>query len=156
MESIIEQHDFHAVADEDLTFAVIFSKYRDQWVICRQRGKITWEVQGGHREQGEVISYTAARELHEESGANVFRIKPITNYSMVRNGVKSVGQLYYSEIYEIGDLPVGFEIEEVKLVDSFPEDMTYREIHELLYEIIQNHNLDDNTVWHNFELHNEK
>lgn len=50
-------------------------------------------------------------------------------------------------------MPEGYEIEEMKLVETFPENMTYGEIHKLLYEIIVSHNIDENTSWYNYEIH---
>ncbi|MGF7047553.1 hypothetical protein J2T13_002058 [Paenibacillus sp. DS2015] len=47
------------------------------------------------------------------------------------DGFRRYGQLFYSEIIELGDLTEGYEIEEVKLVESFPENMTYGEIHKV-------------------------
>lgn len=76
MEIRIRNHGLDSIADEHISFAVIFSRYLDQWIISRQEGKTTWEVQGGHRDENEVIRFTAARELYEESGARVFRITP--------------------------------------------------------------------------------
>lgn len=153
MENGIINHGLNSIIDEHISFAVIFSRYLDHWIISRQGCKTTWEVQGGHRDENEVIRYTAARELYEESGARVFRITPITNYSMVLDGMISYGQLYYSEVVELGDLPEGYEIEEVKLVETFPDNMTYGKMHKLLYEIIVNHNIDESTSWYNYEIH---
>ena len=61
--------------DDSLLFAaVIVSKYKGKWVLCKHRDRDTWEVPGGHREDNETILDTAKRELYEETGAKVYKI----------------------------------------------------------------------------------
>ena len=50
------------VADAFFKYAVIAARYQDQWVFCRHKARNTWEIPGGHREKGESIADTAARE----------------------------------------------------------------------------------------------
>lgn len=53
------------VTDDELKFAVIVSRYEGKWVFCKQKNRSTYEVPGGHREDGENIEATARRELYE-------------------------------------------------------------------------------------------
>ncbi|WP_195724456.1 NUDIX hydrolase [Paenibacillus monticola] len=154
MDEIVVIHGLNNVPDNDLEFAVIFARYKNQWIISRQQYKNTWEVQGGHRELGENIEFTGARELYEESGAKQFRITPITDYSMIIHGGRSFGRLFYADVYVISELPGGHEIEEVRLVDTFPENMTYVQVHELLFMTIKDNNKDENKRWYTYEIHN--
>ena len=62
------------VEDALLRFAVIISKADAKWVFCKHKERDTYEVPGGHRENGESILETAERELHEETGAVDFGI----------------------------------------------------------------------------------
>lgn len=55
MENGIINHGLNSIADEHISFAVIFSRYLDHWIISRQGDKASWEVQGGHRDENEVI-----------------------------------------------------------------------------------------------------
>ncbi len=65
-----------------LKFAVIIAKAKGKWVFCKHRERNTYEIPGGHREQGEDILTTAKRELREETGAVDFAIQPVCVYSV--------------------------------------------------------------------------
>ena len=73
---------YENIADELLKFAVIFAKTQNKYVFCKHRDRDSWEVPGGHRENGENIMETAKRELYEETGALKFDIEPICIYSV--------------------------------------------------------------------------
>ena len=54
---------YDSIDDSMLKFAVIIAKHNGKRVICKHRERSTWDVSGGHREQGEDILETAKREL---------------------------------------------------------------------------------------------
>jgi len=122
-----------------LRFAVIVSKYRDKWVVVKNKKRTTWEIPGGTIEVGEKVQETAKRELFEETGAKNFTLIPVCIYSVIRdNEEESFGGLYYSEIKEMGELP-NFEIEEIKFVDELPDNLTYPDIQPHLFKrVIEN------------------
>lgn len=74
---------YDSIDDSMLKFAVIIAKHNGKWVFCKHRERSTWEVPGGHREQGEDILETAKRELYEETGAINFEINPISLFRIV-------------------------------------------------------------------------
>lgn len=117
-------YEFDKVDDNRLKFAVIVSRHNGQWVFARHKDRNTWEIPGGHREENEKIISSAKRELYEETGAIDFDIKPICIYAVQRGEIETFGALFYSEIYEMGDLPE-LEIEEVKFFDEIPDNLTY-------------------------------
>lgn len=121
------------ILDDKLTFAVISSITKGKYVYVRHKERQTWEIPGGRREPGETIDETAARELVEETGAKQFIIKPVCECSFVINGNLRHGRLYYSEILELGELP-DLEIEEIKLFESIPTNLTYPEIQPVLHQ----------------------
>lgn len=45
---------YENIADEMLKFAVIFAKTQNKYVFCKHKDRDTWEVPGGHRENGET------------------------------------------------------------------------------------------------------
>lgn len=127
--------------EELLKFAVIVSRFQDQWVFVKHRKRDTLEIPGGKRELGESILACAKRELYEETGADIYELEPVCVYSVKRDGEdESFGMLYIAQIEQISMLPES-EIEHVELLDELPkENWTYPEIQPLLCEyIIQNH-----------------
>ncbi|MCH7321597.1 NUDIX domain-containing protein [Solibacillus sp. MA9] len=121
------------VNETKLEFAVISAIYKGKWVYVRHKDRETWEIAGGHREQGETIEEAAKRELFEETGCIDVDLIPICDYSMDDSVTKNFGRLYFGRIKEICQLPVS-EIAEIKLFDSLPDNLTYSEIQPKLYE----------------------
>jgi 8-oxo-dGTP diphosphatase len=121
---------YEEVEDKLLKFAVIVSRYQDKWVFCKHKERTTYEVPGGHREEGEDIRDTAVRELFEESGALSYELHKVCVYSVDReekpdNGDKeSYGMLFYAEIKEFGALP-DMEMESINFFEDVPKNLTY-------------------------------
>lgn len=112
-------YDLKSVEDSFLNRIVIICKYKNQWVFCKQKEKDTWEIPGGHIEDGETWEEAAKRELYEETGATKFEIKPICLYSISKYGI-----LCYATIEEFNDLPES-EIEKIEFFDNIPDNLTY-------------------------------
>lgn len=116
------------VDDDALKFAVIVSRYQGKWVFCRHKQRKTYEIPGGHRENGENIEETARRELYEETGAARFRLVPVCVYSVRGDsGTETYGMLYYADIQEFFSLP-DFEMERIEFFDGIPGELTYPDI----------------------------
>ena len=87
---------------EDCAFkyAVILAKYNGKYVFVKHKERETLELPGGHREPGENIAQTAARELYEETGTLKYSLRQMFPYK-----VNNYGMLFYAEITELGELP---------------------------------------------------
>ena len=129
---------FYDEADDKLLkFAVIISKADNQWVFCKHRDRNTYEVPGGHREDGETIMDTAKRELYEETGAIEYTLKPICVYSVTApdnfNGEETFGMLYYADILSFED-ELHNEIERILITEHLVDQWTYPLIQPKLIE----------------------
>lgn len=127
----------HNIEDRYRKYAVIVTFEEDNLLLVRHNKRDTWEIPGGHHEDGETISETAERELYEETGAIDYDLKHIYDYSVERDGHVNYGGLFRADIKKRGTLPQS-EIAEVKKFKTLPPEkiMTYGKIqHRLLYLI---------------------
>ena len=123
--------DLHSIVpdgtteDERLEYMVVAARHKGQWVIVRLEGRTDWCFPGGHRESGETMDEAARRELYEETGATAWEnLERIAQYSVDHGDRISWGTIYSCDITALGELPKGFEIEEVAFADEFPLDNT--------------------------------
>ena len=121
---------------KDYEFVVIFCRYQDKWLYCRAKDRDTFETAGGHIEAGEEPIDAARRELYEETGATRYEIRPVFDYSVQHPSHYTTGQVYIAYIKKLEELS-DFEMEEVKLFDSYPEQLRFPEILPLLYTRLQ-------------------
>jgi 8-oxo-dGTP diphosphatase len=121
------------VPDTKLTYSVISAKFEDKWIFVRHNKRSTWEIAGGHIEQGETSLDAAGRELMEETGALKFSLECISTYSVTIDGETGWGRLYIANVTEIGPIPDVSEIAEMKLSDTLPVNLTHPEIQPHLF-----------------------
>ena len=140
---LVEVRFYDNIEDSLLKFAVIIAKTDNKWVFCKHRDRDTYEVPGGHREDGEEILQTAKRELKEETGAVVFDITPICVYSVKGKtrvnenlGDETFGMLYFADIVSFEALHS--EIEKIMITDELVDNWTYPLIQPKLIEEAKN------------------
>lgn len=119
---------YESVNDDLLKFAVIIARTGGKWVFCKHKARDTYEVPGGHREEGEDILDTAKRELYEETGAVDFDITPTCVYSVTAkdnfDGEETFGMLYYADVRTF-ETELHSEIEKIIITDKLVEHWTY-------------------------------
>lgn len=113
-------------------YAVIIAKHEGRLLWCRHQNRTTWEVPGGHIEEGETAIEAAARELQEETGALSFSLNPVCWYRLhfTDGRLGSVSLLCAAEVHTIGALHS--EIAEVCTLDGMPSALTYPDIQPFL------------------------
>lgn len=130
----INFYDADFTPDGAITYSVIVSRYRGEWIFVRHRQRSTLEIPGGHIEIDETPYDAAGRELMEETGAISFTLETICTYSVEKGNRKDYGKLFFAEISEIGQVGDISEIEEVILQDNLPENLTYPDIQPYLFK----------------------
>ncbi len=125
---MLEVNFLDDVDDSLLKFAVVISKTKGKWVFCKHKERDTYEIPGGHREKGELISGTAKRELKEETGAVDFTIKPVCVYSVkgktsVNESDVNYGMLFVADIHSFGE--IHSEIEKIIIMENPIDNWTY-------------------------------
>jgi 8-oxo-dGTP diphosphatase len=121
------------VPDTKLTYSVISAIFEKKWIFVRHNKRSTWEIAGGHIEEGESSYEAAGRELAEETGALKFSLECISTYSVTIDGETGWGRLYIAQVSEIGPIPDISEIAEMRLSDKLPENLTHPEIQPHLF-----------------------
>ena len=126
----IQVRFYDQVDDRLLQFAVIIAKTNGKWVFCKHKERDTYELPGGHRENGEDILTTAKRELREETGAVEFHLTPVCVYSVTEKtrvnddtDKETFGMVFAADIYSFE--PIHSEIEKILITEHLIDDWTY-------------------------------
>lgn len=126
----VKIHKLNSVDYSALTRVVCVARYKGKFVYCKHKYRSTWELPGGHIEQGEDWLTAAKREMFEETGTIQANYEPICLYS-----ISTYAMLCYVEIEELEALPES-EIEKIEFFDNEPNNLTYKEAHSLFFKTV--------------------
>lgn len=118
-----------------ISIVLIFAKYKNQWLLVKHKARDTYEICGGHVEPNETIYAAAKRELYEESGATIKELTLLGFLSKTKLNTTKYCAVFKAEIKKLDPLP-NFEMESIKLFDSFPTNTTYPEAYKRLSKYI--------------------
>ena len=124
----VKLYNLDDVDERKYTRVVCVCRYKNKWVFAKNTKRGGWEIPGGHIEKGEDWKIAAKRELFEETGTIKASIEPICAYF-----ISSYALLCYAEIEEMDKLP-DFEMCEIGLFDELPNDLSFPDIHPVLFK----------------------
>jgi 8-oxo-dGTP diphosphatase len=123
------------ISNQQIDHSIIFATYLGKKIFVRKIGSKTWEIPGGRKEKEESIINCANRELFEETGATRYSILPIMVYRNEKTN--RVGLVCLSIISEICHIPEGSEIEEIKITNDIPKNLSYPVLYEKLFPYVE-------------------
>jgi len=119
-------------------YTVIFARYKNKWMYTRAKAREGFETAGGFIELGETPLEGARRELYEETGAEKFEIVPLFDYAVSVPTSFSNGQVFLAEVEHLGEMP-DFEMAEIALFDTIPDNMRFPYILPILFKEVSKH-----------------
>ena len=114
-----------------LTRVVCVARYNGKFIYCKHKERDTFELPGGHIEEGESWEDALKREMYEETGAIDLEYKPVCLYK-----ISTYGILCYVDVKKLDKLP-NTEIERIELFDEEPKNLTYKEAHSLFFKTVK-------------------
>lgn len=124
-------HPLRSLSDHK--FVVVMARCGEGLLLCRKKGRETWETPGGHIEEGESPLQAARRELWEETGATECTVREAFDYYCRDDEGWANGMVLTAEVQKLGPLPQEFEMEEVRPFAAPPENMSYPHILPVLW-----------------------
>lgn len=101
-------------------FVLVYAFYKERLLFTHHKDR-GWELPGGIRHPNEWPINAAIREVYEETGAELSSLEPIGQYTMFYpHRPDEVKTIYIAQIRELHPLPLGFETDEIQLLNPPP------------------------------------
>lgn len=128
----VKIYDLGHCSEAEYTRVVCVCRYKDKYLFSYNKKRNGWEIPGGHIEEGETWEEAAKREMFEETGATKIKVTPVCVYK-----ISTYGLLCYCEILELDKLPEEYEMSEIMLSDSLPDNLTFPDSFKLYFETVK-------------------
>lgn len=128
----VKLFDIGVCDEKEYTRVVCVCKYKDKYLFSFNKKRNGWEIPGGHIEDGETWEEAAKREMYEETGATKVKITPVCVYK-----ISTYGLLCYCEILELGQLPDEYEMNQIMLSDTLPDNLTYPDSFKVYFNTVK-------------------
>jgi 8-oxo-dGTP pyrophosphatase MutT (NUDIX family) len=112
---------------------IIAARTDGRWIFCRHKDHRGWELPGGHIEPGETPDQAAIRELYEETGVTAAQFTEVGRFT----AGKLPGVLYFAQVEQLGPIPDGSEIREIRISEQLPKIHAYDNL-PLFFDRVQN------------------
>jgi 8-oxo-dGTP diphosphatase len=138
----------HPFSDEPKHVWVI-CRYKNKWLLTKHKER-GMEFPGGKVEEGETAEQAAIREVEEETGGLVQRIRYIGQYYVDGKRQAVVKNVYYAIIYRLLPKDSYMETNGPHLLKKLPKNVKYLEVYSfLMKDDVLKHSLryiDDNEL----------
>lgn len=133
----IQLFDLGYCKEKEYTRVVCVCRYQGKYIFSYNKKREGFEIPGGHIEEGEKWEDACKREIYEETGGIVKKIKPICVYK-----ISSFGILCFAEIEKLESLPKEYEMEKIILTNTLPDNLSFKESHTMFFnKVIEENNL---------------
>lgn len=100
----------------------VICRYEKKWLLTKHRTRGI-EFPGGKVEEGETAEKAARREVMEETGATIKRLRYVAQYFVAGKGGQIVKNVYFAEIEDLLQQTHYYETEGPVLLERLPNNI---------------------------------
>ncbi|WP_174614105.1 RNA deprotection pyrophosphohydrolase [Virgibacillus ihumii] len=109
----------------------VICKYKGRWLLTRHKDR-GLEFPGGKVEPGESALDAAIREVMEETGGTVRKIRYIAQYFVAGKAGHVIKNVYYADIGELTERETYYETDGPFLLKSIPDNVETNEMYSFI------------------------
>ncbi|WP_077327654.1 RNA deprotection pyrophosphohydrolase [Virgibacillus siamensis] len=109
----------------------VICKYNGKWLLTRHKDR-GLEFPGGKVEPGESAGEAAVREVMEETGGTIRKIRYIAQYFVAGKAGNVIKNVYYADIASLLNRDTYYETDGPVLLDAIPENVDQNELYSFI------------------------